>query len=575
MLAFAALSGPLPKAGVVAVALLAALVILHPDRRVQALAMLGALVLSPVLLLADIWHSPQLGVIHRHPVLAVVGGVVALGAVGGAAFVVGRRPAVLAGAVIVALPFRIPIQAGGKTSNLLVPLYFVVAAGAVSFIVVRLRAGRGGSAAGPEPAAATAGPEPAAATAGPEPAAATAGPEPAVPPTHTAATPEPAAATAAPKPAVSSEPAAGVHILGATPARWLERLLAAYVVLYAVQASYSSSFETALQQMVFFYVPFALAFCLLRAADWTLWLTRRCFALLLGLAVLFALVGFVEYATKTILLNPKLIAANANHAYFAVNSVFFDSNIFGRFMALVMVLLAAALLYSGRRRTLIGTVGLLAVVWVGLVLAVSGSSLGALLVGLGMLAALRWKVRRAVLVAVGVVALGAAAVALTPTTFGLNQGLNGATRGRSGLVSGGIDLFSKRPLWGYGSGSFETEYGARHHGLGQTTSASHTIPVTIAAEQGLIGELTYLALVLAALVTLLRRARSSPERAAIAAAFVALVFHTLLYADFLEDPITWTLLAIGLALAARPEAASGRGRGELVARERELEQQLA
>jgi len=27
------------------------------------------------------------------------------------------------------------------------------------------------------------------------------------------------------------------------------------------------------------------------------------------------------------------------------------------------------------------------------------------------------------------------------------------------------------------------------------------------------------------------------------------MFHTMLYADFLEDPVTWTLLAIGLALA--------------------------
>ena len=150
----------------------------------------------------------------------------------------------------------------------------------------------------------------------------------------------------------------------------------------------------------------------------------------------------------------------------------------------------------------------------------------------------------------------AAAVAVSPTTFGLNQGLNGASSGRPGLVSGGLDLFAARPLWGYGSGSFETEYSARHHQIGQTLSASHTIPITIAAEQGLIGELVYLALVIAALVTLLARCRSDPARAAIAAAFIALVFHTMLYADFLEDPITWTLLAIGTALAVRPPTGS-------------------
>jgi O-antigen ligase len=230
--------------------------------------------------------------------------------------------------------------------------------------------------------------------------------------------------------------------------------------------------------------------------------------------------------------------------------VFLDPNIFGRFLALVMILLAAVLLYARRERTQLVTVAILAILWGGLVLTLSRSSLGALLVGLAVLAALRWKVGRAVLIAAGVVALAAAAIAASPTTFGLNQGLNGASSGRPGLVSGGLDLFAARPVWGYGSGSFQTEYTARHHG--NPLSASHTIPITIAAEQGLIGEFAYLALVVSAVITLLQRARSDPARAAIAAAFIALVFHTLLYADFLEDPITWTLLAIGVALARRP-----------------------
>jgi O-antigen ligase len=178
-----------------------------------------------------------------------------------------------------------------------------------------------------------------------------------------------------------------------------------------------------------------------------------------------------------------------------------------------------------------------------------------------------------VIAAAVVVALAAAAVAISPTTFGLNQGLNGASSGRPGLVSGGLDLFADRPLWGYGSGSFQTEYARRHHSPGETTSASHTIPITIAAEQGLIGELAYLAVVVAALMTLLTRARSDPARVAIAAAFIALLVHTLLYADFGEDPITWTLLAIGVALARRPPPTPVVG--QPVGREPRLQQQLA
>jgi O-antigen ligase len=549
VLLYGALSGPLPKLGVVAVALLAAVVMLHRDARVQAVATLVVLVLSPVLLLAAIWHSPQLGVVHRHPLVAVVGAIAAVALVIAAAVVVDRRPVLLAGAVLFALPFRIPIQSGGTTANLLVPLYFVVAAGSVAFVFRTLRRGADAEAASGTDHDRGSGTDQESGT----------DHNPAPGPDH-----QPAEDT---EPPDRTAPAAG-------PALWLERLLAAFVVLYGLQAAYSPAFQTALQNMVFFYVPFALGYCLLRRIEWTPRLTRTCLVLIAGLAVLFALVGFVEYATKTIFLNPKLIAANANHTYFAVNSVFFDSNIFGRFMALVMVLLGAVLLYARSRRTLLGTLAVLAIVWVGLVLAVSGSSLGALLVGLGTLAALRWKVDRAVFVALGVVAVAAAAVAVTPKTFGLNQGLNGASRGRAGLVSGGLDLFADRPIWGYGSASFETEYGKRHHALGETTSASHTIPITIAAEQGLIGEIAYIALVLAALITLLHGARADPVRVAVAGAFVALLFHTLLYADFLEDPITWTLLAIGAALARQPPAALAASGSDFLGRRRKLQRQL-
>src|SRR5207248_2865786 len=91
-------------------------------------------------------------------------------------------------------------------------------------------------------------------------------------------------------------------------APWLERLLALYVVLYAVQAIYAGDFEKALQQMVFFYVPFALMFCLLRRLRWDVRLLRTSLVVVVGLAILFALVGFAEYASKTVFLNPKLIA---------------------------------------------------------------------------------------------------------------------------------------------------------------------------------------------------------------------------------------------------------------------------
>jgi O-antigen ligase len=486
--AFAALSGPLPKLGVVALGLLVAAVLVDSDRRRSALAMLGALVLAPVLLLAEIWHSPQLGIVHRHPLEAGIAAALAIALVTVLAVTIARRRWLVAPLAMLTLPFRVPISSGGTTANLLVPLYLVVAAAALAHVVVALRADRD-------------------------------------PPRE-------------------------------APAGWIERLLALVVLLYAVQALYSLDFTAALQNTVFFYVPFALLFSLLRRLEWTRELVIRCLVILGVLAVIFACIGFVEYDTKRLLLNSRLAAANDIHTYFTVNSVFFDPDIFGRFLALVMILLAAALIGSREPRRQIAVTVVLAILWGALVLTLSRSSLGALLVGLGVLAALRWKVWPVAATLAAVIVIGAVALVVSPSTFGLNQGLNGASSGRANLVTGGISMFGSRPAQGYGSAAFVSEYRRRYPQISTTLSASHTIPITIAAEQGLIGLLAYLALVITAIVTLLRGTGRDPLRAAVAAAFVALVFHTMLYADFLEDPTTWALLGIGsaLAVAARRRA---------------------
>ena len=106
------------------------------------------------------------------------------------------------------------------------------------------------------------------------------------------------------------------------------------------------------------------------------------------------------------------------------------------------------------------------------------------------------------------------------------------------------------------------------------SAESHTIPVTIAAEQGAIGLAAYGFLLWTAFAvafgglrrTLRRRAAGVVlvGRCVVAAAFCALLLHTFVYAAFLEDPLTWTLLAMAAALrrvepdgaaAAEPRAA--------------------
>jgi hypothetical protein len=131
----------------------------------------------------------------------------------------------------------------------------------------------------------------------------------------------------------------------------------------------------------------------------------------------------------------------------------------------------------------------LAILWGGLVLTFSQSSFAGLLLGLAVLGALRWGTRRALAVAGAMVAVGAAVVLLAPGLINLelsgSDDLDSATSGRYDLVAGGVALAGDRPLLGHGSGSFAREYRRAEDASAQrASSASHTTPITVAAEQG-------------------------------------------------------------------------------------------
>ncbi len=470
-------------------ALLAAGAVLLPGARARAWSTLGALVLAPILLVSDIWDTDQVRPLRDHPSVAVAGIVVGIGVLAGLAVLFDRRPWAFPLAAAAAIPFRVPIASGGSTANLLVPLYVVVGAAALAYAIPRVTGEKGDQ--------------------------------------------------------------------RERKATILEWLLAAAVVLYAVQASYSDDFDKALENVVFFYVPFALLFALLARIEWSRRLAVRVLGVLAALAVVFACVGFVEYATRHLLLNPKVIASNQFESYFRVNSLFFDPNIYGRFLAIVMLGVATVLIWSRRPRDVWGSAAVLAVLMAGLVLTLSQSSFAALLLGLLVLAGARWSPRWALGVGAAALVVGALFVLVAPSSVRLDLGssksADTATSGRYDLVKGGVNLFADAPLKGHGSGSFSRAYRRAEKGSAEkAVSASHTIPITVAAEQGVVGLALYIALLVAGFGVLLRGTREDPVRAAVAAAFAALVLHTWSYASFLEDPLTWALLGMGLAFSLIP-----------------------
>src|SRR3954452_24074024 len=106
--------------------------------RGRAWAMLGAGVLTPVLLVSEIWDSPQVTSVRDRGPVALAAALIGLGAMAALAWLFARRPGLFGVLALAALPFRVPVQAGGSTANLLVPLYVVIGAGALAWLIPRL-----------------------------------------------------------------------------------------------------------------------------------------------------------------------------------------------------------------------------------------------------------------------------------------------------------------------------------------------------------------------------------------------------------------------------------------------------
>jgi O-antigen ligase len=184
------------------------------------------------------------------------------------------------------------------------------------------------------------------------------------------------------------------------------------------------------------------------------------------------------------------------------------------------------------------------------------TSFGAALAGLGMVALLRWGFRGAA-AAAAVLAIGLVALVLVGGAPNSDiQSDRGLDQGHTDLIEGGLDLFGDRPLAGYGSGAFGRAFYDEIEKA--RTTVSHSEPINVAAEQGVVGLAVYAALLVTALFTLLGRgAGDSLARTAVGACFVTMTVDSFGYTGFTIDPATWALLALGVSLwPADPPAAS-------------------
>ncbi len=308
--------------------------------------------------------------------------------------------------------------------------------------------------------------------------------------------------------------------------------------------------------LAFFVFPFTAGLAVVARAALASWLPRALVLTLVALGSLFAAIGIWQAQTRTLFFARDVEVANAYTTFFRVTSLFKDPSLYGRYLIVpIVALLVVVLLRRGRAIDWVAATIAGAFLFWGLFYSYSQSSFVALfvvtfavaLVGLG-------RRLRILLVACALVATLAAAAVAADAVNG--RSARDVTSGRSRLVNVTLDAFQARPVAGVGIGG-QPRASAEESGKGSPSrNASHTTPLTVLAELGVLGFGLYLWVLTAAAWALWLLTKTNRIFGmGLAAVLLVLVVHSLLYAGFFEDPLTWGVLGLVLAGIAIPRDA--------------------
>jgi O-antigen ligase len=339
------------------------------------------------------------------------------------------------------------------------------------------------------------------------------------------------------------------------PLAWPVALL---VVWFGISALWTEDVRNGAIELFFYIIPFSVLAVALARLRWSPLHARWLQAQLVAMAAVFATIGIWQWVFHGVFWNEKVIASNVYESFYRVNSLFWDPSVYGRFLVLAILASVAVLLFSPRRgpRRDVAIVALIVLLWVGLVVSFSQSSFLALAAALCLAAFVAWRWRALLALAVAAAVMIPAGIA-APQLDDVRDGLTNAsptqlTSHRSRLVSGGVRIALDHPVVGVGVGGFSRAYEKEQARPGRT-SASHTTPVTVAAETGIVGLLLYAWLLAAAIWLAFRRldVSSTAGRAQVIAGIgiVAISVHSLFYSAFFEDPLTWGFVALAVVVS--------------------------
>ena len=339
--------------------------------------------------------------------------------------------------------------------------------------------------------------------------------------------------------------------------------LAAFVAWTGLSLLWTDDLREGSIFLLAFVLPFGLLAVGFARLPWERRSIVGLYGLLLATAVVYAAIGLFQWITRDVFWNPTVIVGNAYAPFYRVNSVFYDPSIYGRYLVVAILATLVLVLLGLHGRLLVAAIAGVAALWVGLLFSFSQSSFAALFAGVLVAATAVWRWRAAIvlgLVALVLLSVGFATPQVRHRLFDESRaGLNNATSGRASLVGNGIRIAADHPVAGVGVGGFKRAYADRTglKGREPRKAASHSTPVTVAAETGIPGLLLLAWLGFAALAAALRGVHTSDAgRAALAVGLTlgAIAVHSLFYNALFEDPMTWGLLGLAaLTLARRQE----------------------
>jgi len=322
---------------------------------------------------------------------------------------------------------------------------------------------------------------------------------------------------------------------------------AALIALTALSLLWSQDRETGINDVLLYWLPSAALIAVVAHAPFPGWTPRALAWIAVGLGCVFAAVGIGQaLAGEVFFSTPALADANATTDLFRVTSLFQDPSIYGRHLVVAMAVVLVAL-WLTRLRLATGT-AVLVLLAAALVLTYSQSSMVAL-VAVALAIALAAGDRRARTLVAALVAAGALVVAGALVLAVASGSAADLTRNRSVLVLDTATVFANHPLVGVGVGGQpvatrdEAETGTS---LGR--SSSHTTPLTVAAELGLLGLAAYVALLAGAVLLLRDLHRREPALAlGLGAVLLVLFVHALIYEGFFETALSFGAIAAACA----------------------------